>query len=134
LRFDELVRPILDAKCVRCHWADSEDWLAAETDLTIGKGYAALLDYAQGDLRTLAFEKDRSFAGECPAANSQLWQLLTSGKGHHGVVLDAAERERLATWMDTYAHQTGSFSAEQEEQLRELRKELTPLLSRVSAE
>jgi len=75
----------------------------------------------------LAFEKDRSIAGECPARQSKLLQLITD-TDHYGARLDAGELARIVTWMDTYAHQTGSFSVEQEEQLRQFRQSVARLL------
>ncbi len=59
--------------------------------------------------------------------SSPLIELLT--EEHYEVKLAADDLERLIVWMDTYAQRTGSYSAEQEQQLRELRKRLAPLLA-----
>jgi cytochrome c553 len=128
LRFDDLVQPVLDGKCVSCHQAGAEDAEAAKYVLTADAAYSNLLAYADGDLEKLAFEKDRSFAGQGVADNSKLLRLLTADEAHYDVRLSADEFDRLATWMDTYAHRTGSFSAEQEEQLRQFRQQLAHLL------
>ena len=40
-------------------------------DLTPAKSYANLLAFADNDLGNLAYERDRSVAGECPAAEEQ---------------------------------------------------------------
>ncbi len=128
LRFDELVQPVLDARCVSCHKAGVEDAQAAAFDLTLKHSYGSLLGYADGDPRKLAFEKDYSEVGDCPSRQSKLLQLLTAEKSHHGVRLQAKERERLTTWMDTYAHRQGSYSPRQEEQLRALKRALVPML------
>lgn len=128
LRFDRLVQPVLDAQCVRCHSPDSTDPQAALPDLTLAKAWTSLLNVASNDLRKLACERDRSYAGEGTAANSRLWKLLTVDEGHAGVRLDAGARERLATWLDTYAQQFGHFSEAQERQLDQLRTDWAPLL------
>jgi hypothetical protein len=36
--------------------------------------------------------------------------------------------DRLVTWIDTYAQRSGSFSPEQEEELRELRRRMREIL------
>jgi hypothetical protein len=134
LRYDTLVQPVLDRKCVSCHQPESTDAEAARFDLTASRSYDSLLNYAEGDLLQLAFEKDRSLIGDCPAANSKLLRLLTSGEGHYDVQLDRDDVDRLVTWMDTYAHRVGSFSPEQEEQLRRLRHDLSEMLEDTPAD
>jgi hypothetical protein len=129
LRFDELVQPVLDRHCVRCHKPGSDDAKAAKSDLTPAKAYQTLLTFGGEDLKKKAFERDRSIPGECTAATSKLWALVTQDKGHEGVVLDAESRDRLATWMDTYAQQRGSFSEAQEKELRQIRKTWADLFS-----
>jgi len=133
LNYARLVQPVLDRKCVACHKADGDNAEAALFVLTAGKSYDNLLNYADGDLQKLAFEKDRSLVGECPAGKSKLLQLITAKEGHYDVTLDADEFRRLATWMDTYAHRTGSFSPEQEDQLRQLRRDLAPMLNETAS-
>jgi hypothetical protein len=68
LRFDQLVQPVLDRHCVSCHKRGVENAVAAAFDLTPAAAYKNLLEYADGDLRKLAFERDRSFVGQIPAA------------------------------------------------------------------
>jgi hypothetical protein len=114
---------------VRCHRPDGEEPGAAKLDLTAGAAWENLVSFADKDLRKLAFEKDKSFAGDCPAANSKLLAMLTAAQGHHGVKLSDEDFRRFATWMDTYAHIQGSFSKSQEEQLIALRRKLAPILS-----
>lgn len=128
LRFDQLVQPVLDKQCVACHQPHGADELAASFDLTPDRAYENLMEFADADLRSLAFERDRSDVGDCVARRSQLLELLTHGDGHHGVELDGDEFDRLVTWMDTYAQRLGSFSSRQEEELRELRRQLAPML------
>lgn len=122
-RFDELVQPVLDRHCVRCHQPASGNELAARFDLTATSSYSNLLAFGDNDLKNLAFERDRSLVGEMPARRSKLLPLLRSAEGHHGLRLDADSWNRLVTWMDVYAQQQGSFSPQQEEELRALRQQ-----------
>jgi cytochrome c553 len=128
LRFDTLVQPVLDAKCVSCHRPDAEDAAAARFDLTGRVAYQNLLAYGGDDLKKLAFERSQSDVGDCPARQSKLLALLREGNGHEGVKLTADEWDRLITWMDTYAQRQGSFSEQQEDDLRRLRDEWADLL------
>jgi hypothetical protein len=97
-------------------------------DLTPTASYDALMEFADGDLRKLAFEKDWSVVGDGPARNSKLLELLTRAEGHYGVRLSGKDRQRFVVWMDTYAQRLGSYSDDQEERLRELRHAIAPLL------
>ena len=128
LRFDQLVQPVLEKSCVSCHKPGSGNEKGARFDLTAAKAYASLLAYGGNDLKNLAFEKDRSVVGECPARKSRLLALLKDPKGHEGVRLDAEAISRLVVWMDLYAQQQGHFSADQERQLLALRRQLAPML------
>lgn len=128
LRFDRLVQPALEKHCVACHGPDSGDTKAARFDLTAPNAYQNLIAFAEKDLERLAFEKDRSFVGECPARRSKLLALLAEDGNHRDITLDADSFERLVTWMDTYAHRQGSFSPEQEEQLAALKQRYRHLL------
>jgi len=128
LRFDELVQPVLDRQCVRCHRPASREAKASKLDLTPAKSYDSLLTFGGQNLRGLVVERDRSVAGNCPARNSKLLALLTAEHGHEGVKLDKDSLRRLETWMDAYAQRLGCFSAKQEAQLREFREKLKPML------
>jgi hypothetical protein len=130
LRFDQLVQPVLDQHCVRCHQPDSIDPFAATLDLTPGRAWKNLLGFGDGDLAKLAFERDRSFPGEGTAANSLLWKLLDGAEPHHGLRLDRETMERFATWMDTYAQWAGHFSDEQERELKAFRSLVADLMER----
>jgi cytochrome c553 len=129
LDFDELVQPVMDRHCVSCHQAGGD---GSRVNLTVGNAYSTLIAY--GDHGTLQshvlnrYEQGRSVAGACGARASALAQLLA--EGHYQVQLNTDDWDRLITWMDTYAQQTGSFGRKQEQQLRDLRDELSPLLSR----
>ena len=127
LRFDRLVQPVLDRQCISCHRHDSADALAAKLDLSATNAWQALMKFGGDDLKKRAFERDRSLPGDGTAANSKLWQLLAAG--HHGVPLNADDRARLLTWMDTYAQRSGHYSSEQEQHLLEFRARLANQLS-----
>lgn len=129
LRFDQLVQPVLDKWCVSCHRPGSGDEKAARLDLTAAKSYDNLLSFGDKDLQHLVFERDRSIVGETPARKSKLLALLRKDGGHEGVRLDAESLNRLVVWMDLYAQRQGSFSVEQENELRDLRRKLAPLLA-----
>jgi len=129
LDFQLLVQPVLDKHCVSCHRPGAEGE-GAKTNLVARAAYQTLLDF--GGERSLRqhvqarYDGRRSIAGACAAMSSPLTKLLA--EEHYEMKLDAAERQRLFVWMDTYAQRTGSNSAEQEQRLRELRKRLAPLL------
>ena len=129
LRFDKLVQPVLDKSCVSCHGPAGSDTKAVAFDLGPAKAYENLISFADKDLEKLAFERDKSFVGRCPASNSKLLAMLTGPDGHEGVRLDDDSLERLITWMDVYAQRLGSFSEQQEQQLRELRRKWALLLA-----
>ena len=129
LRFDHLVQPVLDKSCVSCHSPGSGSEKAAAFDLTPANSYRSLLSFADKDLEKLAFEKDASIVGQCPASRSRLLEMLTKPEGHEGVRLEPDSFNRLVTWMDVYAQRLGSFSEEQEDELRELHGKMAFLLA-----
>ncbi len=123
LRYDRLVQPVLDRYCIDCHSPGAEAAKRAEPNLTPSASYDSLINFADRDLYHRAFERDESLPGVGVARGSRLYTLLTEGEGHAGVTLDAESLYRLAVWMDTYAHRQGAFSAEQEAELEEFRKQ-----------
>ena len=127
LRYEQLVQPVLDRLCVHCHRPDSRGPQASKLDLTASHSYDALLSFGGGDLRKLAFERDRSIPGQGVCAKSRLWSLLTAQEPHYQTPLDADSLARLATWMDTYAQRVGHFTKAQEERLLQLRSTLAGL-------
>ena len=124
------MQPVLDKHCVQCHKPDV-DGEGAKTYLLASAAYKTLLDFrGEQSLRThvqARYDARRSIAGACPAMSSPVTQLLK--EGHYEVALTPNDRERLALWMDTYAQVSGSFDAEQEEQLRRLRARFAALLT-----
>jgi len=129
LRYDRLVQPVLDRLCVNCHRPGSGDAEAAKLDLTPAASYKSLLTFGNEDLKKAAFERDRSVAGRGTTATSKLWPLLNKEGGHRAVKLDADSRNRLVTWMDTYAQRVGHFSDAQEQELEKFRASLSGLLA-----
>ncbi|MCY3020415.1 MAG: discoidin domain-containing protein [Planctomycetota bacterium] len=138
LRFDQLVQPVLDKHCVSCHAPGNSNAKAAALDLTKAKAYQNLLNFGGKNLQQLAFEKDRSIVGDCPAKKSKLLASLPWGdpatkptiKDHENIKLDADSFDRLVTWMDVYAQQRGHYSDKQEAELRELKEKLAALLTK----
>lgn len=125
LDFHTLVQPVLDAHCVRCHQPGAE---AAKWDLSPAKAYDTLVSYGKPSLRDhvmAAYLAGKSTPGQGAAHTNPLVPLLK--KGHYGVRLDRHAWRRLYTWMDTYGQRQGSFSPEQEEQLRALRRAVAQL-------
>ena len=117
LRFDTLVQPVLDQNCTSCHNPAAEDAQAAKIDLSGDKAWQTLIGYADNDLSKLVFERDVSIPGDSPARQSRLLKYLESDEKHREIGLSSEDVRRLATWMDTYGHTQGAFSAEQEKQL-----------------
>jgi len=132
LRFDRLVQPLLDRKCVECHRPAGADPAAAAFDLTESQAYESLVHYGTPSLHDHVWQRYREGAsreGACAARRSPLLALLASPEGHQGVALDEEERERLILWMATYAQRIGSFDEDQERRLLDLRREAAPLLN-----
>ncbi len=125
LRFDRLVQPVLDARCVSCHNPQATNAVAAKLDLTPAKAYETLVAFGKPSLRDQvgdAYRRGFSVAGGGIAQKSALLAVLEAPQGHQGVQLDADARERLLTWLDTYAQRIGSFSDAQEQELGKLRR------------
>jgi hypothetical protein len=125
LRFDKLIQPVLDQKCVSCHRPNKK---AKSYDLTASKAWKNLLNYADKDLYHLVDEKDASIPLAGPSINSKLLKYLETNKIHKNIKLTEDDFERFYTWMDTYGHIQGSFSRKQEKELLEFRKKFKHLL------
>ncbi|NQT14188.1 MAG: hypothetical protein HQ582_15645 [Planctomycetes bacterium] len=127
LDFQTLVGPVLESHCTECHKpsTDGEKW-----DLTPEKSYDTLVAYGKPSLRehVLArYSAGRSIAGACASQASPLVNLLK--KGHYEVQLRSDDWPRLYTWIDTYAQRQGSFGADQEARLVDLRRRMKSLLA-----
>ena len=131
LRFDRLIQPVLDRQCVSCHRPQGTNAVAAKFDLTPAKAYDTLVSFGKPSLQDqvwAAYRRGFSVPGDGIAQRSALWTLLDAPEGHHDVRLDAEARERLLTWLDTYAQRQGHFGEAQERDLIELRRACTGLL------
>jgi hypothetical protein len=112
---------------VGCHSPQGE---GKEFDLTSEEAYDNLVDFGKPSLRehVLARYADgRSIAGQGASQTSALLGLLRHG--HYDVTLSAADWDRLVTWIDTYAQRRGSFDADQERLLLDLRRQMAGILS-----
>ena len=124
LRYGRLVQPLLERHCVRCHKPGGKAEAVAKLDLSPGKSYAALLAHDKlGETVRSRYLAGQSRAQDCIALASGLCSMFLRAKPHQGVRLDAEDRERLVTWLDTYAQKQGSFSEAQEQRLAELREQ-----------
>jgi len=126
LRYDKLVQPVLDRRCVECHGPGGADSDAEKFDLTASKSYETLLQYGKPSLAeriTTEYKRGYSAIGVYAAQTNLLLDEVADAKDHYGVELNAEERERLIIWLDTYAQRSGSFSARQEKDLLDLRKQ-----------
>jgi len=137
LRFDRLVQPVLDAKCVSCHSPKGADAAARKFDLTAAKSYDVLCRYGTTKQNSLTYLVHRDYrshhglskVGGCAAANSAIMAKLQAKRnGKPMVKLTADDLERLITWMDAYAQYKGSFSDAQEQVLLTLRRHSAGLL------
>jgi hypothetical protein len=129
LSFAALMQPVLDRACIGCH-APGAEGDGAKIDLTAAAAYDTLVNYGgEQSVRKHVlgrYDARRSLAGGGAAATSPLLKLLRDG--HYDVTLTADDMERLVIWLDTYGQRTGSSDPDQEEELRELRERLAPLL------
>ena len=127
LDFAAMVQPVMDKHCTSCHAPGKED---EKFDLTAEKSYDSLVDYGQPSLKSHVLTRYRqgySIPGACAARTSPLMKLLA--RRHYEVNLTPDERDRLITWMDTYAQRLGSFSDDQNQRLRQLKARMAPMLA-----
>ncbi len=98
-------------------------------DLTAAHSYDAMVGYGSPSLKDLVIQRyreQRSVAGQCEARMNPVLKLLK--QGHYDVKLQSDDWSRLITWMDTLGQRSGSFSPEQEAQLRKLRQDMAGIL------
>jgi hypothetical protein len=121
----------LDRQCVGCHNPKATNAVAAKLNLTAAKAYETLVAFGRPSLRDqvwAAYRRGFSIPGDGIAQRSALWALLDAPEGHHDIHLDADARERLLTWLDTYAQRQGHFGEAQERELIQLRRAWGSLL------
>ena len=131
-RFDRLVQPMLDVKCVRCHSPESEYRRGIEFDLTPTHAWETLCNYGKPSLAENvrgAYALGRSVEGTGAAITSPLLALLTAPEKHYKVELSPEEIERLTIWLDTYGQRLGAFSDDQERNLEELKARSADMLA-----
>ena len=131
LRYDKLVQPVLDKRCVNCHSAGNENKLAAKFDLSTAGSYEKLVSFGSPSLKqniSSRYVDGYSLPGQSAAKISSLLAYLNTDPTHRTIQLDRDDRNRLVTWMDTYAQRLGSFSVEQERELQDLKKSFASLL------
>ncbi len=124
IHFGRLIQPVLDRQCVSCHSPGSKDVEAAKFDLSAAGAYGSLVGDGKPSLRDqvmAAYRQGYTVPGKGIAQRSALMALLDAPKGHYAVALTSEDRNRLYTWMDTYAQKLGAFSPEQEADLENLR-------------
>ncbi len=131
-RFDRLVQPVLDVKCVRCHCPESEYKRGIEFDLKPEHAWETLCNYGKPSLAENvrgAYALGHSVEGTGAAITSPLLALLTAPGGHYNAVLTPEEIERFTVWLDTYGQRLGAFSDDQEHRLEELKTQSAELLA-----
>jgi len=114
--FVEVVQPVLDEHCLRCHGGDRTEAtldLSGEPKDGFTRSYVGLCcDKAL----VPRFEMRNQLqvtppGGEIGARGSGLLALIDSD--HHGVKLDEDERQRLGVWIDLNAVFYGTYSPEE---------------------
>jgi hypothetical protein len=140
----EMVQPVLDAQCVRCHGGAKTE---GKVDLTgapqgpFTRSYLALCGDRNfwgtgtnpenassalvprfGARNTIQVTPPGGLYG---ARGSRLIRMLRAEPGHYGVKLSADDLRRLATWIDMNAVFYGAYGLE--DQARQLRGERLPM-------
>ncbi len=103
LSFEDVVQPVLDAHCTRCHGADhprkinltgvrGDDRIPASYRTLIGQGLVHYFDMTWGLRHSKA--EPMTFG----TLRSRLWEVL--GAGHHDVTLSRDDMHRVKCWID----------------------------------
>ncbi|MDP6526406.1 MAG: discoidin domain-containing protein [Kiritimatiellia bacterium] len=136
LRYDQLVQPVLDRHCVKCHDGKPGEDKSKLNLANAAASYKALTRYGKVSLHNMNREQLRIHIPETRpyeymAKRSSLLEFLKKGHPSSSEDYDATgkevkltdeDMERLLTWMDTYAQLLGHFSDEQEQRLTAMRK------------
>ena len=126
--FVQLVQPVLDRHCVRCHGDDDppkglaltstpqDQWTRSYVSLTGGKTFYQADTNAENAAASLVPRyggwnpvHDTPVGGLYGSRGSRLMKMLLAG--HEDVELDADSIERLATWIDSNAVFYGTYDA-----------------------
>lgn len=119
LSYPLLVQPVLDKHCVECHCSTRADGGVILTGEPAGEfttsynALAPLVAYSEWKGTPADNAEPLTAPERFGARGSKLTQLLL--QGHEGVVLDAADLERIVTWMDANALFYGSFNPEDQQ-------------------
>ena len=127
LDYAGLVQPVLERHCVACHRPGTK---GEKFNLTAARSYETMVGYGSPSLKDLVilrYREQRSTAGQCEGRMNPLLKLLK--RGHYDVKVPPEDSLRLVTWMDTLGQRSGSFSRDQESQLRALRQSMAGMLA-----
>jgi hypothetical protein len=130
LRYDVLVKPVLDRNCIKCHNPKGKKPKPAKFNLAqpARKTYSMLIRWGKPNLSDHVMSRHRkgaSIEGKCAASQSPLLKKI---KSHKDLKISQEDMNRLVVWMDVYAQFQGSFSVEQEKELLDLRKQWASML------
>lgn len=132
LRFDQLIQPMLDRDCVRCHTPAAHAAAARKINLAPEAAYEQLTRYGNPSLLKQvkdAYRRGYSLEGEGIARRSVLLRFLEKPDTACGKPpLTPADWERWVVWMDLYAQRRGAFDEAQEMALRRYRQQWADLL------
>jgi hypothetical protein len=123
LRYDQLVQPVLDTACVKCHDGTLGQDKSKLNLAGAGNSYTTLTTFGDVSLERLVkeqLETSVSLPNQSVAQRSSLLSFLRNE--HQGVTLTDEDMNRFVTWMDTYAQFLGHFSDDQEKRLISLKK------------
>jgi len=131
LRYDVLVKPVLDRNCIECHNPKGKKPKAAKFNLAQAprKTYSMLVRWGKPSMADHVMnrhKKGASIEGKCVASQSHVLKKI---KSHKKLKLSREDMNRLVTWMDVYAQFQGSFSLEQEKELLRLRGQWADMLT-----
>lgn len=140
LQFSRLIQPALDKNCVSCHSPGTAGKQAdpqagkpgSRLDLTAGKAYDNLVNYGKPSVRDNvrgSHDTGVSVPLAGPSHTSAVLNCFRGASPRCAGKLDDDTFRRLTLWMDTYGQKQGSFCSEQEDQLRQFRKQIADLLT-----
>jgi len=102
--YEEVVQPVLNAKCVRCHDAGRKDGLDLRGELDgdkVPRSFRTLIERGlvhYADMRWNDGGCEKAGPLSLGTLKSRLWEVLN--KGHHHVELTRDEMHRIKAWID----------------------------------